>query len=203
MPNYQIKPFLLGFAICVLGNVSSAFAVAQGPAPIATSAPSGETPRPNGGKSRIRFFGQNGVDLSFYRNRTCFQVGLFGLTGGDSVSGRIGVGFASLFSVVGNNSIGMPETNSTIHLRDKDFIGGKAFYREFEVTANEPLTVAATIVRCGPLAITFKPEANKDYEFEISGDDRFCEPVASILAGATSPATLQPLRDYVDASKCP
>lgn len=202
MSGYQNKIFLLGLAFYLLGNEPPAYAVAPNPAALIAPVPSGELASSHGGKARIRFFGQNGVDLSFYRNRSCYQDGLFGLTGGESVSGRFGAGLASLFGVVGSDSIGMPETNSSMHLHDKDLIGGKAFYREYEFTADEPLTVAARRVGCGPLAITFNPETNKDYEFEITGQDGFCELVASRLAGVISPATLQPLRDYVQASRC-
>ncbi|QBJ79944.1 hypothetical protein [Aquitalea sp. USM4] len=198
-----IKIFLAGLAFYLLVNDVPAFAAAPDSATIIAPVADGNPSTLPEGKARIRFFGQNGIDLSFYRNRTCYQDGLFGLKGGESVSGGFGSGLASLLGTVGSIGIGMPETNSSMHLHDKDLIGSKAFYREYEFTADEPLTVAARWGGCRTQALTFKPEANKDYEFEMTEQNGLCELIASRLMGTSSPATLQPLRDYTKASECP
>ncbi|MBV8046768.1 MAG: hypothetical protein JO171_06430 [Paludibacterium sp.] len=213
--NYRFG-FLCAFLSC---SLSSAMANPSASAPLAAStplvasdsqtvsAPSGVPAPSHSDKARIRVFGHNGVGLNFYRNSTCYQQGFFGLTGGESVSGRLGASFASFLGTATNSTIGMPETNSTIHLHDRDEVLSKMFYREFEVAPGEPLTVAAELglpgVTCSPLAVTFKPAAGKDYEFELLWQGKSCLLVASELVGETSPATLQPLRDYVRASKCP
>jgi hypothetical protein len=202
--GWPIFLFLLGISI----HVPSAFADASAPTPVSASvsvsAPNRRPAIPYEGKARVRAFGRNSVDLNFYRNSDCYQHGAFGLTGGEAVSGSFLSALASFLGTATNSIIGMPETNSTMRLNDRDAVLSKVFFREFEVAASEPLTVAAVgpWAGCTFSAITFNPEVNKNYEFELELQGKSCVLVASELIGDTSPAMLQPLRNYVPAARC-
>lgn len=151
-------------------------------------------------KARVRAFGRNGVLLNLYPNSDCYQRGVFGLTGGESVSGSFSTSWLSFIGAAQNNRIGIPETNSTLHVRRSSV--SWVYFREYNVSAHEPLTVAAAGAGCGFLGVTFKPESNKDYEFEFEIHGNSCELRASELIGETSPAMLRPLQNYVPATRC-
>lgn len=193
------------FSLGIWIYVQSASASESESAPVSSSALN-DTPAPRReGKAGLRVFGRNAVSLNFYRNSTCYQRGSFGLTGGEAASGSFGAALASFLGTSTNSTIGIPETNSTIRLHDRDAVLSKIFYREFEVAAGEPLTVAAVGpgAECGFSAVTFMPEANKNYEFELELQGKSCVLLALELIGDTSPAMLRPLQNYVPASRCP
>lgn len=122
------------------------------------------------GTARIRLFGQNGVLVDFYQNSSC--------VGGDAqktrVSGGVGDAFSSLFGRAKNSSIGMKDTPNTQNLSKRDGLASKAYFREYEIPGNQPLSLRMAFqsgpgvgVRCSNLGGTFTPEAGKDYEVAL------------------------------------
>ena len=76
-----------------------------------------------------------------------------------------------MFSSPPNIKVGMPKTADM-----------PKNYGEFVVRADQPLTVEMTFVdaipgvtyRCGPIAVTFKPEIDKYYDTSLQINDRKC-----------------------------
>lgn len=127
--------------------------------------------------ARIRLFGQNGVAVKFYRNSIC--------EGGEkvTVSGGLGDAFLSFLGATKNESIGMPDSQNTVNQSARNGPMSKAFFREYEIKAGEPITVAMTFMNtpapvpkefaslpgvgtktCRSIVTTFVPEQGKDYE---------------------------------------
>lgn len=121
--------------------------------------------------SRFRLFGQNGFGMAFYPKSKC-EGGPNKIT----VSGGLGAMFSSLFGTVKNESIGMPETETTKNLAKRNGLLSKAYFREYQIEAGEPVAVAASFsdpsgARCR-IAVTFVPESGVDYEsrLDLSGN---------------------------------
>lgn len=149
------------------------------------------------GTARIRLFGQNGAMVAFYQNSTCI--------GGNgpktTVSGGVGDAFASFLGRAKNTSIGMSETPTTTGLANRDGIMSKAYFREYEIPANQPLTLsmhfqnAAGVpgsLYCSTLGGTFTPEGGKEYEATLDFDAKKCTAhVREIQKNEQAPATLR------------
>ena len=84
--------------------------------------------------ARIRIFGQNQASAKLYPAQSCHNSFLSGK--GIKVSGGMGSAFGSMLGLSSNTSIGIPETYSTQHLKEKSGILSKAYYREYEIPAN-------------------------------------------------------------------
>lgn len=138
--------------------------------------------------ARIRLFGQSAVMVKYYPNSKCAK--------GDSVavSGGLGDAFSSFLGTVRNQSIGIPETPNTKNLAARDGMLSKAYFREYEIAAGQPMTIAmgfreaqaappavlpvgtasadrtanmaapSGAIYCRTIVTTFVPEKGKDYE---------------------------------------
>ncbi|PPU54616.1 hypothetical protein XdyCFBP7245_17390 [Xanthomonas dyei] len=138
----------------------------------------------DGASARIRMFGQNGIGIVLYKDAVCTA------TYGEKVraSGSLKSAFGSLMGSVKNESIGIPETENTRHLRDRKMIGSKPFYKEYAIEPGKPVVVEAGASSpahwsqspgyhigwsCGALlASTFVPEPGADYEVALNLDFR-------------------------------
>ncbi|MCC2954028.1 hypothetical protein LK542_00190 [Massilia sp. IC2-477] len=127
--------------------------------------------------ARIRLFGQNGVLVDFYQNSNC--------VGGNAqktrVSGGAGDAFSSLFGRARNTSIGMKDTPNTENLFRRDGVASKAYFREYEIPADQPVSLRMAFqsgpgvgVRCSNLGGTFTPAAGKDYEVALERQSGQC-----------------------------
>lgn len=192
--------FFLGVFMCVQSAFADELASTPTSGAISVSAQNNTQATTREGKARVRAFGRNGVLLNLYPNSDCYQRGVFGLTGGESVSGTFSASWLSFIGAAKNKTIGIPETNSTLYVRRSSV--SWVYFREYTVSADEPLTVAAAGQGCNFLGITFKPESNKDYEVELEVQGNSCELRASELIGKISPALLQQIQNYTRASSC-
>ncbi|MBB5866430.1 hypothetical protein GGR61_004110 [Xanthomonas arboricola] len=138
----------------------------------------------DGAGARIRMFGQNGVGIVLYKDAVCTAKY------GEKVraSGSLKSAFGSLMGSVKNEAIGIPETESTRHLRDRKMIGSKPFYKEYMIEPGKPVVVEAGASSpahwsqapgyhsgwsCGALlASTFVPQPGADYEVALNLDFR-------------------------------
>lgn len=127
--------------------------------------------------ARIRVYGQNG-------NPTIMNVGIDCATNPKgtkiNVGGGLGEALGSLVGSTSNESIGIPQTEVSTKLADKDGILSKAFYRELIIPANKPVNISPGLQKvgsefhighipifdntCKTTTISFTPEAGKDYE---------------------------------------
>lgn len=130
-------------------------------------------------KSRLRLFGQNGATAIFYRNSKCVKPSLG--KEDERVSGGFSSAFSSLLGTVSNTSIGMPETDTTRNLSKSDGLLSRAYFREYEIAGNEPVTVkigfqdvANSGTNCKRSAY-FLPRPGKDYEASISWGKGVCD----------------------------
>ncbi|MQR02577.1 hypothetical protein [Glaciimonas soli] len=155
--------------------------------------------------ARIRLFGQNGMGVKYYPNSACY--------GGDSVtvSGGFGDAFSSFLGVASNTSIGMPETPNSGKPSTRNGYFSKAFFREYKITANQPLTIkldfqsnpspsvsflkgqSTGYLSCRTHAGTFIPEAGKDYEISLDIKNGMCIPVLNELQTTEDGLILQPV----------
>lgn len=125
------------------------------------------------GLARVRFFGQAVINLTFYKNKTCY--------GGRGVQASKS-GFGGAFGSKKNISLGIAETPNVVNLKQRDGILAKAFYREYSVNAGEPLTISASLYEttgrtdysCRQLDRYFIPEAGRDYEVALDIDGQTC-----------------------------
>lgn len=134
----------------------------------------GKTENPpslNSELARIRLFGQNAVGVTLYKNSSC--------NGGSEsirVSGGIGSAFSSFFGSVKNESIGIPETNTTKTLSQRDGILSKAYFKEYAIEPGKPVTVTMGFQDpglkkyCKAIAATFIPDPKFDYEGRLDLD---------------------------------
>lgn len=153
-----------------------------------TAAFSDDQPALEKNTARIRLFGQNAVMVKYYPNSKCAK--------GDSVavSGGLGDAFSSFLGTVKSQSIGIPETPNTKNMAARDGVLSKAYFREYEIVAGQPMTIAmgfreaqaappavlpvsaasgdrtanmaapSGAIYCRTIATTFVPEKGKDYE---------------------------------------
>lgn len=159
------------------------------------------------GKSRIRVFGQNGANADLYAGKACV-----GGKGGISVSGSLGSAFGSFLGVSSNESIGMPQTPTTLNLRQKNGLLSKAYYREYEIPGGTPTSLdlgfakpsgfyttgsGQTITYGGGGCngtISFVPEAGQDYEAGFSFNGRQCSlTIYRIIKQENGQSTMEPV----------
>jgi len=160
-------------------------------------------------KSRLRLFGQNGAKVVLYRNSSCIKSSLD--KEDETVSGGLSSAFSSFIGTVSNTSIGIPETDTTRHLNKKDGLLSKAYFREYEISANQPITLVmgfqdvssfynangVTYSKTSPSckgAIQFVPYAGADYEAAFSWSERGCELGINRVSQEDSVTTLKPVK---------
>lgn len=124
--------------------------------------------------ARIRLFGQNGVGVILYKNSKCE-----GRSESIRVSGDAASAFTSFVGAASNESLGMPETETTKNLSKRDGILSKAYFREYRIDPGKPVTIAIRFQDvgkyCEPIVRTFTPEPRTDYEGRIDIDNAgFC-----------------------------
>lgn len=139
--------------------------------------------------SRIRLFGQNGATAFLYRDSSCIR-GFFS-DGVEKASGSMGAAFSSFIGQVSNESLGIPETETSLNLSSKDGLLSKAYFREYEIPAGKPSSlrlgfqnVSSFYVMHGVSHetrgascsgdISFTPRAGADYEASFSWEGRLC-----------------------------
>jgi hypothetical protein len=127
-----------------------------------------------GPQARVRFFGQAAIAIKFFKNQSCY-----GGRGIQASKTNLGAMFGNSKSI----SLGMPETPTVASLQSRDGILFSAFFREYAVRADEPLTIhiayAETTGRmgysCKPYGAVFTPEAGQDYEVTVDVGNGLCE----------------------------
>ncbi|MDR0674266.1 MAG: hypothetical protein LBF93_11590 [Zoogloeaceae bacterium] len=129
--------------------------------------------------ARIRLFGQNQKPSAMTFGKDC-------ALGKVSVGGSLGDAFRSFTRSADNESLGIPETETTRQLSQRDGILSKAFYREFVIPAGSLVNVRAAFIGLTTTLThytenmkyetvyqepshktritSFTPEAGKDYE---------------------------------------
>lgn len=161
---------------------------ASASAPVAPALPLGEA------KARIRIFAQNGIGAGLSDQAGC--------TKDDSME-KGGSGFfkalASTFHVASNETIGMPESQTTRELSKRNQVASEAYYTERQITADMPVTLQfsfgspASGRYCPTIATSFVPRPNADYEAMLDVGGGVCQvKVTRILAnGVPFPVVLQ------------
>ena len=169
---------------------------------------------PDSDSAKIRIFGQNGASAKLYAGQSC--------TSGKSikVSGSIGQAFGSFVGASKNESIGIPETATTQNLSDKNGILSKAYYKEYEIPANQPSTVSLRFQdvshfykangvqysrrspSCrGDVSFTAKPHANYEVGFSW-GDDKCNLTINEVTATGTNQVAQTTPVEVRDVSDC-
>ena len=128
--------------------------------------------------ARIRAFGQNGINIKMYTNAVCKKHYDKKIV----VSGSFRQSLGSLFGVAKNQTIGIPQTDTTRQIDRMRMLGSKPFYREYTIEAGKPITIeggfqsaATPPPRKGGTYLTgyycskkptgtFIPQPGKDYE---------------------------------------
>lgn len=163
----------------------------------AATAFAADQPAAEQGTARLRLFGQNAVMVKYYPNSKC--------DGGDSVSvsGGMGDAFSSFIGTAKNQSIGMPETPTTANLAARDGLMSKAYFREYEIAAGQPVTIAmgfrearaVDTVSCRTIVTTFVPEKGKDYEagLDIRSREGVCVQTINEVSAASGGVVLTPV----------
>lgn len=129
-------------------------------------------------EARIRLYGQNG-------KQSTMEVTIKGVKEKITVGGSFGQALSSMIGTKGNESIGMPETVLSRNPSAHSKILSSIFFKEFVIPAGLPVTVnngisdlvnqqnyvggyyksiVTTAKGCEGDAVTFTPEAGKDYE---------------------------------------
>lgn len=181
----QMKVMLGPVLLCVL---SSSCAWAQ------------ENAEAKGAEARVRFFGQAAIAIKFFKNQSCF--------GGRGIQASK-TNFGAMFGNAQSISLGMPDTPTVTNLSSRDGILFNAFYREYAVRADEPLTVYAayaettgrTGISCQPFTGVFKPEAGKDYEVTVDLANSACIFQIKRIELKDGAVQLQPVL-FAEAKKC-
>ncbi len=93
--------------------------------------------------ARIRLFGQNGKPTLMTSDINCETAPKGKKV---NVGGGIGDAFKSFTGIASNQSLGIPETQSTNSLKAMNGILSKAFYKEFSVTAGQPVNVSGALI---------------------------------------------------------
>lgn len=176
----------MGIALlCVL---SSNFAWADEPA------------EAKGGAARVRFFGQAAIAIKFFKNQSCY-----GRKGIQVSKTNLGALFGSTKSI----TLGMPETPTVADLKSRDGILFSAFYREYAVRADEPLTIWAAYAEstgrkmysCDSFGAVLTPQAGKDYEVTVDLGNNKCVFKINRIEAAGAAVQLQPAA-FAEAQKC-
>jgi len=154
----------------------------------ATAAVSASVP-PASLNSRIRLFGQNGATAFLYRDSSCIR-GFFS-DGVEKASGSMSAAFGSFIGQVSNESLGIPETETSLNLSSRSSLLSKAYFREYEIPAGKPSSlrlgfqnVSSFYVMNGVSHetrgascsgdISFTPRAGADYEASFSWEGKQC-----------------------------
>lgn len=95
----------------------------------------------NGESARLRFFGNNGFGLVFFRNADCIPEDS---KTGTRVSGDIGQSFSALVGMDQTESIGMPASERSS--RPRNGILAREFYKEYRVAAGERISFVMSYV---------------------------------------------------------
>ena len=193
MKNTTIPKGLRIASVALLAGCAIGSATAQETATVSPAAQAGASTN----VTRVRLFGQNGAMVDFYENSVCIG----GSGPKTRVSGGAGDAFSSLFGRAKNTSIGMTETPTTTGLSKRDGIMSKAYFREYEIAANQPMTLsmhfqsaagAPRSAYCPTLGGTFTPEAGKEYEITLDIHPGKCTAVVNeIQKSEQGPATLR------------
>lgn len=142
--------------------------------------------------ARVHVYGQNGRPATL-------TVNINGRVEKITVGGSMGQAFGSMLGVKGNESIGMPATELSKNPSAHSKILSGIFFKEFIVPAGKPVTVKNSIASisnmnaaaynanntnskiialgndgCSGQAVTFTPEAGKDYEVAPISTGRHC-----------------------------
>ena len=184
--------FLLSFACIGASN-------AQDSTPPAKAA----VQAPVAGKARLRVFGQNGINTHLYQNSVCIGKGTK-----TTVGGLDKVFFSSLFGRTTNTSIGMKETPNTRNMAKRDKLGSKAYFREFELAANEPVSISMHFqsvelnAGCKLVGGTFMPVAGKEYELQLDVTRPQCVAVVQEIAQNSEGEVVLQDADTVRTTEC-
>lgn len=122
--------------------------------------------------SRLRLFGQNGVGMVLYTNTSCISE----YSEKIRASGSLGSAFGSMLGKVKNESLGMPDTETSRGLKQRGMVLSKAYFKEYPLVAGQSVVVEAGMGspagwRCDRLiSSVFTPEAGKDYEVALDVD---------------------------------
>lgn len=164
-------------------------------------------PYDSNSQARVRLFGQNQKPTFMTTNINCETNKKGGKVNvGASLSGA----FGSLLGTVKNKSIGIPETENTQMLSQRNGILSKAYYQEFAVVAGKPVNVEAAYIgltttstdgrgsqiinkegSCTSNIASFMPKAGRDYEV-IGLDGRGCGvAVLEVVKNAPDQVALQ------------
>lgn len=159
-------------------------------------------------RARVRFIGQATVDMGFYRNQQCYG------NKNKTMVSRDGIG--GLFTSKKSFSIGMPQTENTKKLSDRDGLlpisVAKAFYREYAFAADEPVTISTSYSEstgqmnysCPLVNAYFVPEKNKDYEvtLDVKLDQKLCFYKISQIVSEANEVKVIRVSDAQTAPKC-
>lgn len=158
------RALLLALACVSFIDASAAQAQASPAAPASVERP-----------ARIRLFGQNGVGLTMFTNAHCQDAYEEEIEG----SGAVSLGFKAL---VGkrqpNTSIGIPQSDTTRTLEDRNRLMANPYYTEFVLVPGQPVALQAQIasgagLSCGRgrgVQVSFVAEAGVDYEGDMIRD---------------------------------
>lgn len=125
--------------------------------------------------ARIRLFGQNGVGLTMYTNARCEDE----YDEEIEASGALSHNFKALVGKKRpNESIGIPETDSTRNLASRDKLWASPYYAEYPLVPGQPVSLQANIAsgsgwscnRGRGIHIAFVPEPGVDYEGDMIRD---------------------------------
>lgn len=149
--------------------------------------------------ARVRVFGQKGIALHMYTNARCEDEYDDEIEGEAPREVKTAAGRSRL-----NESIGMPETDSTRGFAQK--AAASPYYKEYPLAPGQPVMFDAQVgsgsgLRCPrPLQATFVPQAGMDYEADVAQDaaTRACTlQIRSVAAdGTLAPVQTAPLPKY-------
>lgn len=124
--------------------------------------------------ARIRLFGQNGKPTLMTSDINCETAPKGQKV---NVGGGLGDAFKSFTGTSSNKTLGMPETQSSQSLKTMNGLLSKAFYKEYAVTAGQPVNVSGALigtmvetpshtlyVKGCSSTVSFLPQAGHDYE---------------------------------------
>jgi hypothetical protein len=139
-------------------------------------------------------FGQIGATAVLFRGSACVKD--FWSEEGEKASGGFGSAFSSFFGSVSNTSLGIPETETSRNLSSRNGLLSKAYFREYSIPADQPSSMRLGFQDKAPFyipphfgpgtfsypyvdrschgAISFVPEAEKDYELAFSWQGKTC-----------------------------
>jgi hypothetical protein len=161
--------------------------------------------------SRIRLFAQNGSTTSVYKNSKCIRH--TPENGDIKIGGDFSSTFRSFIGSADNTSIGMPETETTDHIKEKSSFFSKIYYREYEISANVPLTLKSAFQDVSSFyksdginyfssgascrdAISFIPQKGEDYEIAFNWHDQECHVELNQIVQQDEKVVLQPVKIY-------